>query len=48
MGRFFGAGCALLVGLMAVAASSPAEAQMSSNPAEITACLCQQQEIATL
>jgi Tfp pilus assembly protein FimV len=29
-------------------ASGSARAQMSSNPAEITACLCQQQAIATL
>ena len=48
MGRLFGIGCAVLVGLMAVAISGPAQAQMSSNPAEITACLCQKQGIATL
>jgi hypothetical protein len=30
------------------AVGSPASAQMSNNPAEITACLCQQQGIATL
>jgi hypothetical protein len=35
-------------GLLVVAAAGPAWAQMSSNPAEITACLCQQQAVATL
>jgi Tfp pilus assembly protein FimV len=37
-----------VVALVVCVASSPALAQMSSNPAEITACLCQQQGIATL
>ncbi len=48
--RFFSAGCAALLGagLLAVAASGPVRAQMSSDPAEITACLCQQQGVATL
>jgi hypothetical protein len=35
-------------GLFAIALSGAASAQMSSDPAEITACLCQQQGIATL
>ncbi len=51
MARFLGVSCASLVGagLVALAtATGPASAQMSSNPAEITACLCQQQGIATL
>ncbi|HUC09166.1 MAG TPA: hypothetical protein VL985_01930 [Stellaceae bacterium] len=34
--------------LLAFAATGSAWAQMSSNPAEITACLCQQQGISTL
>jgi hypothetical protein len=43
--------CAALavIALVIAAAGCPAAAQeMSSNPAEITACLCQQQGIATL
>jgi hypothetical protein len=50
MARFSGAHCAIVVGaaFMAAALSSAARAQMSSDPAEITACLCQQQGIATL
>lgn len=36
------------VALLALAASGGAKAQMSSDPAEITACLCLQQAIATL
>src|SRR5271165_1932386 len=43
--RFLQVAGAALVVLFAV---GPARAQMSSNPAEITACLCQQQGIATL
>ena len=34
--------------LLGLSATAPALAQMSSNPAEITACLCQQQGVATL
>jgi hypothetical protein len=34
--------------LLAAIAAGPVLAQMSSDPAEITACLCQQQGIATL
>jgi Tfp pilus assembly protein FimV len=34
--------------LASIAAVGPARGQMSSNPAEITGCLCQQQAIATL
>ncbi|MFZ3237381.1 MAG: hypothetical protein WA417_02710 [Stellaceae bacterium] len=52
MGRFLSAGCAAAagVGLLAVAASASAQVPvpMSSNPAEITACLCQQQGVAAL
>jgi hypothetical protein len=39
---FFGAG------LLVVTGAVTARAQMSSNPAEITACLCMQQGVATL
>ncbi|HUC70217.1 MAG TPA: hypothetical protein VMS01_03410 [Stellaceae bacterium] len=50
MARFSGLACAALAGagLLVVAASSSVRAQMSSNPAEITSCLCQQQAVATL
>jgi len=50
MARFFAAACAALVGagLLVLAAPGAARAQMSSDPAEITACLCQQQGVATL
>jgi hypothetical protein len=50
MARSFGVGGAAVVwaGLAAFAAASPALAQMSSDPAAITACLCQQQGVATL
>jgi|HubBroStandDraft_1064217.scaffolds.fasta_scaffold477902_2 hypothetical protein len=50
MAPTFGGACAVFVGvaLSAVAVSNPARAQMSSDPAAITACLCQQQGIATL
>lgn len=43
--------CATLLSgvlLLAGAAAGPAWAQMLSNPSEITACLCEQQGIATL
>lgn len=49
MGRFFSVSCAVLVGLLWVmGGAGPARAQLSSNPAQITACLCQQQGVATL
>ncbi len=49
MGGFFYAWSTVLAGVvLGLAAAHPARAQMSSNPAEITACLCQQQGIATL
>lgn len=50
MARFTGLARAALVGasLFAAVVSGPAWAQMSSNPAEITACLCQQQGVAAL
>ena len=49
MGGYFGAGRIALAGLaLAFACQGPARAQMSSDPAQITACLCQQQGIATL
>ena len=35
-------------GLLVLAASGSARAQMSSDPAQITACLCQQQAVAAL
>jgi hypothetical protein len=42
-------GRALVVaGFLATALTGAARAQMSSDPAEITACLCQQQGVATL
>jgi hypothetical protein len=47
MAPTFGGACAVFVGV-ALAVSNPARAQMSSDPAAITACLCQQQGIATL
>jgi hypothetical protein len=37
-----------IAGLSVVALTGAARAQMSSDPAEITACLCQQQGVATL
>jgi Tfp pilus assembly protein FimV len=43
--------CATLFGgavLLVSTAAGPAGAQMSSNPAEITSCLCEQQGVATL
>jgi TolA-binding protein len=45
-----GVRCATLLGasLLAVAGTSAARAQMSSDPAEITSCLCMQQGVATL
>lgn len=48
--RFFGVRGTILIGAGLLAAALPwsARAQMSSNPAEITACLCQQQGVATL
>ncbi len=50
MARVHRAGRVILgaAALLAFAAPGPTRAQMSSNPAEITACLCQQQGIATL
>jgi hypothetical protein len=50
MAPTFGGARAVFVGiaLSALAASNPARAQMSSDPAAITACLCQQQGVATL
>jgi Tfp pilus assembly protein FimV len=45
---YSGYGAGALFALVLCAAGGPAVAQMSSNPAEITACLCQQQGIATL
>ncbi len=39
---------AAAVAMIGLAAIGPVQAQMSSNPAEITACLCEQQGIATL
>jgi hypothetical protein len=42
-------GVALLAGgLLAVAGTAAARAQMSSDPAQITACLCEQQGLAAL
>jgi hypothetical protein len=35
-------------GLLALTGGAPVRAQMSSDPAEITACLCMQQGVATL
>jgi hypothetical protein len=47
--HLFREGTALVgAALVALTALGSANAQMSSNPAEITACLCQQQAIATL
>ena len=49
MADHFGAGCIILAGLaFALVSQGSARAQMSSNPVEINACLCQQQGIATL
>jgi TolA-binding protein len=52
MGHFIGAGAARLLGasLLGFAGASAAWAQVpvSSDPAEITSCLCQQQGVATL
>ena len=50
LGRDLSRGATLLGGalLLAWMAAGPAEAQMLSNPTEITACLCEQQSIATL
>ena len=50
MAHSTGPGRALIlgIGLLALTASGAARAQMSSDPAEITACLCQQQGVATL
>jgi len=42
-------GVALLAGgLLAIAGAAAARAQMSSDPAQITACLCEQQGLAAL
>jgi hypothetical protein len=38
----------VIAGLSVVALTGAVRAQMSSDPAEITACLCQQQGVATL
>jgi hypothetical protein len=48
--RMLAAACAALVGagLLVLIDLRQAQAQMSSDPAEINACLCQQQAIATL
>ncbi|HXC15212.1 MAG TPA: hypothetical protein VNV39_20535 [Stellaceae bacterium] len=50
MAPTFGGACAVFVGiaLSVLAGSNPVRAQMSSDPAAITACLCQQQGVATL
>ncbi|MGH7115656.1 MAG: hypothetical protein ACREE9_14305 [Stellaceae bacterium] len=50
MTRLPGARCAALLAgsLLVVAASGAARAQMSSNPAEITDCLCMEQGVSTL
>lgn len=49
MPRTFGGACVFVgIALSALAVSNPARAQMSSDPAAITACLCQQQGVATL
>ena len=49
MADHFGAGYIILAGLaFALVSQGSARAQMSSNPVEINACLCQQQGIATL
>ncbi len=49
MAGYLGAKRIILAGVaLAFVWQASAQAQMSSNPAEITACLCQQQGIATL
>ncbi len=49
MTGYFGAGRIIVAGVaLAFVSQGSARAQMSSNPAEITACLCQQQGVTTL
>ena len=49
MGGYLAVGRVVLAGaVLGVVWQGSTRAQMSSNPAEITACLCQQQGIATL
>jgi len=48
MARSIGVRCAMLLAASLLAGAGAARAQMSSDPAEITSCLCMQQGVATL